>query len=106
MKLLPGMYASLDVLLPGHSKKVVVPQSAITFNLYGETAYVVDPSSKKVQQVTVRTGARRDNLVVIESGIATGQIVVVAGQLKLNNGTLVNVVEGQTLPEMTNVPVQ
>lgn len=106
MRLLPGMYASLDVLLPGHSKKVVVPQSAVTFNLYGETAYVVDTQSKKVQQVTVRTGARRDNVVVIESGIATGQVVVVAGQLKLNNGTLVNVVEGQTLPEMTNVPVQ
>lgn len=106
LKLLPGMYASLDVLLPDHSKKVVVPQSAITFNLYGETAYVVDPQSKKVQQVTVRTGARRDNLVVIENGINAGQLVVVAGQLKLNNGTLVNVVEGQALPEMTNVPVQ
>jgi membrane fusion protein, multidrug efflux system len=106
MKLLPGMYASLDVLLPGHSKKIVVPQSAITFNLYGESAYVVDPQSKKVQQVTVRTGARRDNLVVVESGISAGQLVVVAGQLKLNNGTLVNVVEGQTLPEMTDVPVQ
>jgi membrane fusion protein (multidrug efflux system) len=106
MKLLPGMYAALDVLLPDHSKKVVVPQSAITFNLYGETAYVVDPPSKKVQQVTVQTGARRDNIVVIESGITKGQVVVVAGQLKLNNGTLVNVVEGQTLPEMTDVPVQ
>jgi membrane fusion protein (multidrug efflux system) len=106
MKLLPGMYASLDVLLPNSSKKVVVPQSAITFNLYGESAFVVDAASKKVQQVTVRTGARRDNLVVIESGITKGQIVVVAGQLKLNNGTQVNVVEGQTLPEMTDVPVQ
>jgi membrane fusion protein (multidrug efflux system) len=106
MKLLPGMYASLDVLLPGRSKKVVVPQSAITFNLYGETAYIVDPQSKKVQQATVRTGARRANIVVVESGINVGQLVVVAGQLKLSNGTLVNVVEGQTLPEMTDVPLQ
>jgi membrane fusion protein (multidrug efflux system) len=106
MKLLPGMYGRLDVLLPNHSKKIVVPQSAVTFNLYGETAYVVDPSSKKVQQVTVRSGARRGNLVAIESGISAGQLIVVAGQLKLSNGTLVNVVEGQTLPEMTDVPVQ
>ena len=37
LRLLPGMYASLDVLLPDHSRKVVVPQSAVTFNLYGET---------------------------------------------------------------------
>jgi membrane fusion protein, multidrug efflux system len=106
MKLLPGMYASLDVLLPDHGKKIVVPQSAVTFNLYGETAYVVDQQSMTVQQVTVRTGPRRDNIVVIESGLKAGDMVVVAGQLKLTNGTKVNVVEGQALPEMTQVPVQ
>jgi membrane fusion protein (multidrug efflux system) len=106
MKLLPGMYASLDVLLPDHSKKVVVPQSAVTFNLYGETAYVVDQQTMTVQPVTVRTGARRNNLVVVESGIKAGDMVVVAGQLKLSAGTKVNLVEGQTLPEMTNVPLQ
>jgi hypothetical protein len=32
--------------------------------------------------------------------------VVVAGQLKLSNGSKVKVVEGQTLPEMTAIPVQ
>ena len=106
MKLLPGMYASLDVLLPEHNKRVVVPQSAVTFNLYGESAYVIDQQSMTVQPVTVHTGARRDNIVVIESGLKAGDMVVVAGQLKLSNGTKVNVVEGQTLPEMTQVPLQ
>jgi membrane fusion protein, multidrug efflux system len=105
-KLLPGMYASLDVLLPEHNKRVVVPQSAVTFNLYGETAYVIDQQSMTVQPVTVHTGARRDNIVVIESGLKAGDMVVIAGQLKLSTGTKVNVVEGQTLPEMTKVPVQ
>lgn len=105
-KLLPGMYASLDVLLPERNTRVVVPQSAVTFNLYGETAYVIDRQSMTVQPVTVHTGARRDNIVVIESGLKAGDMVVVAGQLKLSSGTKVNVVEGQTLPEMTKVPVQ
>jgi membrane fusion protein (multidrug efflux system) len=105
-KLLPGMYASLDVLLPEHNKRVVVPQSAVTFNLYGESVYVIDPQTSTVQQTTVRTGARRDNLVVIEEGLKSGQPVVVAGQLRLSNGTKVKVVEGQTLPEMTKVPLQ
>jgi membrane fusion protein (multidrug efflux system) len=105
-KLLPGMYASLDVLLPGHSKKVVVPAGAITFNLYGQSVYVVDQASSTVKQVTVQTGATRNNAVVIEQGLKAGDMVVVAGQLKLSNGSKVNVVEGQTLPEMTSVPVQ
>ena len=105
-KLLPGMFASLDVLLPDHSKKVVVPASAITFNLYGESVYVVDPTSGTVKQVTVETGATRNNAVVIQKGVKAGDMVVVAGQLKLSNGAKVKVVEGQTLPEMTAVPVQ
>jgi membrane fusion protein (multidrug efflux system) len=105
-KLLPGMYGSLDVLLPDHSKKVVVPASAITFNLYGESVYVVDSAAGTVQQVTVVTGATRNNAVVIEKGLKAGDQVVVAGQLKLSNGSKVKVVEGQTLPEMTAIPVQ
>jgi len=105
-RLLPGMYGSLEVLLPDRSTKVVVPQSAVTFNLYGETIYVIDEQTMTVQQATVQTGARRDNIVVVATGLKAGQRVVVAGQLKLSNGTKVNVVEGQTLPEMTNVPLQ
>jgi membrane fusion protein (multidrug efflux system) len=105
-KLLPGMYASLDVLLPEHSKKIVVPASAVTFNLYGETVYVIDQTGSTVQQVTVRTGATRNNAVVVETGLKAGDLVVVAGQLKLSNGAKVKVVEGQALPEMTSIPVQ
>jgi multidrug efflux pump subunit AcrA (membrane-fusion protein) len=86
--------------------RITVPQSAVTFNLYGETVYVIDRPTMTVQQATVRTGARRGNAVVIESGLKAGQQVVVAGQLKISNGMKVNVVEGQTLPEMTDVPLQ
>ena len=105
-KLLPGMYASLDVLLPEHSKKIVVPASAVTFNLYGESVYVVDQAAETVQQVMVQTGATRNNAVVIEKGLKAGDLVVVAGQLKLSNGSKVKVVEGQSLPEMTSIPLQ
>lgn len=105
-RLLPGMYASIDVLLPDHGNRIVVPQSAVTFNLYGESVFVIDEESMTVQRTTVATGARRANLVVVESGLTPGQRVVVAGQLNLSNGIKVNVVDGQTLPEMTDVPQQ
>lgn len=106
LRLLPGMYASLDVLLPDRGKRIVVPQSAVTFNLYGESVFVIDEQSMTVQRATVVTGPRRGNIVAVDSGLEPGQKVVVAGQLNLSNGTKVNVVDGQTLPEMTNVPMQ
>lgn len=40
-KLLPGMFANLQVLLTAQAKQVVVPETAVTFTLYGNSLYVV-----------------------------------------------------------------
>jgi membrane fusion protein, multidrug efflux system len=40
-KLLPGMFANLQVLLAAQAKQVVVPETAVTFTLYGNSLYVV-----------------------------------------------------------------
>jgi membrane fusion protein (multidrug efflux system) len=40
-KLLPGMFANLQVLLAANAKQVVVPETAVTFTLYGNSLYVV-----------------------------------------------------------------
>ena len=39
-KLLPGMFASLQVILPDPQPRIVVPESAITYTLYGNSVYV------------------------------------------------------------------
>jgi membrane fusion protein (multidrug efflux system) len=45
-KLLPGMFANLQVLLASQAKQVVVPETAITFTLYGNSLYVVGPKDQ------------------------------------------------------------
>ncbi|MCY1498908.1 Multidrug resistance protein MdtA [compost metagenome] len=111
-KLLPGMFANLDVLLPGEQERVVVPESAITYTLYGNSVYVV--SEKKnaegqpekdqdgqpqlvVERRFVETGERRDGKVVVQKGLEPGEQVVTSGQLKLDNGSHVAVVPDQSL---------
>ena len=42
-KLLPGMFANLQVLLAEQAEQVVVPETAVTFTLYGNSLYVVLP---------------------------------------------------------------
>ena len=42
-KLLPGMFANLQVLLAEQAEQVVVPETAVTFTLYGNSLYVVVP---------------------------------------------------------------
>ena len=102
-KLLPGMFANLEVLLPGDLPHVVVPETAITYTLYGNSVYVIGEKKDKDGQVEkndkgetqlvverrfVETGERRDGKVTLLKGLKAGEQVVTAGQLKLDNGCL------------------
>ncbi|MBC3449683.1 efflux RND transporter periplasmic adaptor subunit [Pseudomonas mosselii] len=105
-KLLPGMFASLQVLLPDPQPLVVVPENAITYTLYGNSVYRV--SEKKgedgqpqrdangqpkliAEQLTVQTGERREGWVVVLKGLQAGDQVVTAGQLKLSPGAAIRI---------------
>ncbi len=103
-KLLPGMFAELELVLPGESEQVVVPETAMTFTLYGNSVYVItsrrdeagevvtDETGEPVLEVQrrfVKTGQRRDGQVVVLEGLESGEQVVISGQLKLDNGARV-----------------
>lgn len=97
-KLLPGMFASLLVLLPDPQLQVVVPESAITYTLYGNSVYVVGEKKADdgqthlvAEQRTVQTGERRDGVVVVRKGLEAGEQVVTAGQLKLSPGAAIRI---------------
>jgi membrane fusion protein, multidrug efflux system len=93
-QLLPGMYASVNVAAGGKQRYLTLPQTAVTYNPYGETIYVVDDKGKDPQgrpqlvarQVFVTAGLKRGDQVAILSGVEEGQTVVTAGQMKLRNG--------------------
>ncbi len=86
--LLPGMYARIDVDSGALQRYLTLPQTAITYNPYGSTVFVVQPGAKPtVKQVFVTTGPTRGDQVAILSGVSEGQQIVTSGQLKLKNGT-------------------
>ncbi|WP_166364349.1 efflux RND transporter periplasmic adaptor subunit [Pseudomonas akapageensis] len=116
-KLLPGMFASLQVLLPNPRNEIVVPESAITYTLYGNSVYVVAPKKSEEGQPPqdstgqhkliaerrfVETGERRDGMVVVSKGLQNGEQVVTAGQLKLNQGAEVAISPDKTLQAEQN----
>lgn len=95
-RLIPGMFASVAIDAGSASTQVTLPQTAITYNPYGDTVYVVEqgkgPDGKSiatVQQRFVKLGATRGDQVAVLSGLAPGDEVVSAGQMKLRNGTVV-----------------
>ena len=73
---------------------MTLPQTAITFNPYGNTVFVVEEKGKQpdgkpklvAAQRFVTTGATRGDQIAVLSGVKEGETVVTAGQLKLRNG--------------------
>ncbi|HGM5802573.1 multidrug efflux RND transporter periplasmic adaptor subunit MexV [Pseudomonas aeruginosa] len=113
-KLLPGMFANLEVMLPGEEQRVVVPETAITFTLYGDSIYVVGQQKDEQGQASkddkgqpqrvverrfVRIGERREGLAVVLEGLEGGEQVVTSGQLKLDNGASVAIVAERDLQQ-------
>lgn len=98
-KLLPGMYATVDISTGKPQRYITLPQTAVTYNPYGNIVYLVeqqgadDKGKPKLvaKQVFVTTGDKRGDQVAVLKGIKEGDIVVTAGQVKLHNGSLITV---------------
>ena len=95
-KVLPGMFANVNIKLGNQVKLLTLPQTAVTYNPYGSTVFIAKDTGKKdkkgkptleAQQVFVTTGSTRGDQVAILKGINEGDTVVTSGQLKLKNGT-------------------
>jgi len=96
-KLLPGMFARIDVNVGRPTSYLTLPQTAIVYNTYGESVFLAiksDAPGKQglvARQTFVKTGPTRGDQVAVLSGIDKGATVVTAGQIKLRNGTLLKV---------------
>jgi membrane fusion protein, multidrug efflux system len=103
-RLLPGMFVRVAVLAGAEQRYLTLPQTSITYNPYGATVFLVlkDEKGKRVaQQTFVTTGPTRGDQVAVLTGIKAGDEVVTSGQLKLKNGTPLDI---STLAQPANVP--
>ena len=113
-RLLPGMYATVDIPTGAPQKLITLPQTAITYSPYGDTDYVVEQNGQDAngpklvaRQTFVTTGATRGDQVAVVKGIKEGDTIVTAGQLKLHNGStvLINNTITPTADAAPNVPL-
>ncbi|UWZ93539.1 efflux RND transporter periplasmic adaptor subunit [[Pasteurella] aerogenes] len=105
-KLLSGMFTRLNVSLPTEQNQIVVPQVAVSYNMYGEMAYVLTALSEedkaklagkdnldkiyRAKQVSVFTQDRRGIEAHLKpEGVKLGDIIVTSGQQSISNGSLV-----------------
>ncbi len=96
----PGMYARVSLVIGEPAAVLVIPQTAIQYNPYGNSVYVLfeevsengdEESVSRVRQRFIQTGERRGDLVTVLGGLDTGDRVASSGLLKLRNNARVEI---------------
>jgi membrane fusion protein (multidrug efflux system) len=100
-RLVPGMYADVTVTIGAAQPVVTIPQTAVTYSLYGDSVFAVikaknpDPNAKEpdleIERRFVKLGMVRDGRVNVVDGVEPGEQVVVAGQNKIDQGSKVRI---------------
>jgi membrane fusion protein (multidrug efflux system) len=98
-----GMFAKARIVLRDKPLAVMVPEEAIT--PVGGDLFVYRIVEGKARMTRVTSGQRRDGKVEITNGIAAGELVVTAGQLKIQrDGQDVRVVNAGNRPAAADAP--
>ena len=110
--LVPGVFARLTVKLSEEREVVSVPETAVTFSLYGDSVYVVVERKDKDGKVVngpdgkplltherrfVRVADRRNGQAGLSEGVKAGERIVTSGQTRLFPGSGVVVDERPAL---------
>jgi membrane fusion protein (multidrug efflux system) len=109
----PGMFTAIEIAQPAKPNTIIVPSTAISYSLYGNSVYIIEKNKdgKKnpdgtdlltVNRIFVSTGEQRGNYTVVNKGIKAGQVVVSAGEIKLQNGTPVVINNEVRLKDTSN----
>ncbi|EOV4648465.1 multidrug efflux RND transporter periplasmic adaptor subunit VmeC [Vibrio parahaemolyticus] len=106
-KLRSGMFARANIIMPKLANQVTLPQTAITFTLYGDNVYIVteEDGEKRVKQHVVKVGERTKDIAHILEGVKPGDVVVTSGQVRLSNHAKVNIVESNAITPPAETPM-
>lgn len=113
----PGSFARVGFDVGGDEDVVVIPQTAVAFNPYGNVVYLVVPGPEGeaadqddaegpnlvARQRFVTTGRTRGDMIEVTRGLEPGETVVNGGLLRLRNDAAV-VVNNEVQPSADEDP--
>ena len=91
----PGQFVSIRLILATQKGAVVIPNQATQISQQGTFVYVVKPNNT-VELRPVTLGQRQGEGIVVQSGLAAGERVVVTGQMTLRPGGSVRIIQGDS----------
>ena len=84
LELRPGLFASAILEISKNDNALLIPEQALIPQ--GQQYFIMKVIDGKVSQVPVKIGQRRKAEVELVSGLTAGDVVIIAGQIKLQPG--------------------
>jgi len=91
----PGMYATVEVVLPTQASVLTIPVTSVLYAPYGDSVFVIDEqkdektgkTARVLRQQFIRIGGARGDFINVVDGLKPGEMVVTSGVFKLRAGT-------------------
>ena len=106
----PGMFVSVDVVLPERQQVMAIPTTAVLYAPFGDSVYIVEEKTAEegkaqlvLRQQFVRLGAKRGDFIIVLSGLQGEETLVSTGVFKLRNGQTV-IIDNSLAPEFNLRP--
>lgn len=97
----PGMFSQVAVLVGEPLPVMTLPRTAIAYQAFGETVFVIetnDAGEPVVERRPIRVGRVREGRVEVIDGLEVGDRVVATGQMKLRGGQRIKIDNSLELP--------
>ncbi|MCL5261578.1 MAG: efflux RND transporter periplasmic adaptor subunit [Gammaproteobacteria bacterium] len=91
-KLLPGGFVEVNIDMVSKNPVLIIPQTAIFYDVNQNFVYKI--VQNKAAKTKITLGERDRENVVVLGGLNAGDLIVTAGQLKINDGDTVKVTKG------------
>jgi len=85
----PGIFANVRVNVGEPRALVTIPETAVSYSLYGDSVYVV--KGDLFERRFVHVADRRADVVGLADGVADGEEVITSGQIRLVPGARITV---------------
>lgn len=86
----PGMFVSIEQVVDANRELIVIPDIALMTDVKGRYVFVVNDDH--VSKEYVKVGEITQKLASITSGLKVGDVVVTAGQQRLDDGSEINII--------------
>ncbi len=88
--LLPGDFVQVSLKLQIPHKVLVIPANAVQYSENGTYVYTIDKNNN-AKKVAIKIGAELPNNQIIVHGLQVSENIITEGQLKLDNGSAVQI---------------